>query len=85
MNAERRPMEGIQEDKKRGYPPAKNGRSPHWKNEFAKTQNNRDFWNLVKKVKTQECKQNTIGPIKDNQGNIVLMDSVKATLMNDYF
>ena len=29
----------------------------YWKNEFGKTQNSRDFWNLVKKVKRQECKQ----------------------------
>ena len=37
----------------------------YWKNSFAKTQNSRDFWNLVKKVKRQECKQNTNGPIRD--------------------
>ena len=57
----------------------------YWKNEFAKTQNSRDVWNVVKKVKRQECKQNTIGPIRDDQDNIILEDSVKATLMNDYF
>ena len=57
----------------------------YWKNEFGKTQNSRDFWNLVKKVKRQERKQNTIGPIRDDQDNIILEDSAKATLMNDYF
>ena len=56
-----------------------------WKNEFGKTQNSRDFWNLVKKVRKQECKQTTISPIRDDQDNIILEDSVKASLMNDYF
>ena len=42
----------------------------YWKNEFGKTKNSRDFWNLVKKVKRQECKQNTIA----------LSKMIKATL-----
>ena len=42
------------------------------------------FW-VYGHFKRQECKQNTIGPIRDDLGKIVFIDSVKATLMNDYF
>lgn len=52
---------------------------------FHKTQNSRDFWKLVKKVERQESKQNSVGLIKDDQDNLILEDSVTATLMNDYF
>ena len=75
-------MEGVQEDKNEVTRQLRTAEALYWKNEFVKTQNSGENG---KKVKRQECKQNTIGPIRDDLGNIVLIDSVKATLMNDYF
>ena len=50
----------------------------------SKATNSKDFWRTVKKVQKKQVNKK-IGPIKDDNANIVTDDRVKAELMNDFF
>lgn len=56
----------------------------YWKQEFKNANFSKDFWKLVGKL-TNKKKQSLIGPIRDDQNNIILDDSIKAEAMNDFF
>ena len=56
----------------------------YWKDQFKKTNTNKDFWKLINKVKRKQ-KDCRIGPLKDSQGNLVTDDKQKAQIMNSYF
>ena len=59
-------------------------KTAYWKEQFKKTNTNKDFWKLVNKVKRKQkgCK---ISPRKDNQENSVIDDKQKAAVVNSYF
>ena len=46
------------------------------------TESSKDFWKLVARI-IQKKKLNNIGPIADDQGNMILDDKNKAEAMND--
>ena len=46
------------------------------------TESSKDFWKLVAKI-IHKKKLNNIGPIADDQGNVILDDKNKAEAMND--
>ena len=56
----------------------------YWRQEFNNTESSKDFWKLVARI-THKKKLNNIGPIADDQGNMIPDDKNKAEAMNDYF
>ena len=56
----------------------------YWKSEFQKATNSKDFWRTVKKVQKKRVDKK-IGPIEDDNGNVVTDDGMKAEFMNDLF
>lgn len=49
----------------------------YWRQEFNNTESSKDSWELVARI-THKNKLNNIGPLADNQGNMILDDKNKA-------
>ena len=49
----------------------------YWRQEFNNTESSKDSWELVARI-THKNKLNNIGPLADDQGNMILDDKNKA-------
>ena len=56
----------------------------YWKEQFRNATTSKEFWNVVNKLK-REQKDHRIGPLKDDDGELLTDDTKKADLMNRYF
>ena len=56
----------------------------YWKEPFSKAKTSKEFWVVVNKLKRKQ-KDHRIGPLKDENDNLVTDDTEKAELMNSYF
>ena len=56
----------------------------YWKEQFRNATTSKEFWNVVNKLK-QKQKDHRIGPLKDEDGELLTNDTKKADLMNRYF
>ena len=56
----------------------------HWKEQFIKAKTSKEFWAVVNKLKRKQ-KDHRIGPLKDENDNLVTDDTEKAELINSYF
>ena len=56
----------------------------YWKEQFRNAATSKEFWNVVNKLKRKQ-KDHRIGPLKDEDGELLTNDTKKADLMNRYF
>ena len=59
-------------------------KSDYWKSKFDNSNSTKEFWSLVKSFQGKQTKSK-VGPIKDDEGNILTCDSNKANILNKYF
>ena len=56
----------------------------YWKEQFSKPNSSREFWQTVNKMKGKS-KPCNFQALKNGAGELVLNDSEKAELLNNYF
>ena len=56
----------------------------YWKEKFVNASNSKDFWKMVKQMQGVN-KVKKIGPIKSDNKEIIMDDSLKAESLNSYF
>ena len=56
----------------------------YWRNQFAESNNSKDFWKVVRKVQGKSNKK-PIAPIDNGRGSILTEAADKANCLNEYF